>query len=214
VKVLSVNVGLPRDVEWRGRRYETAIFKTPVGGRVRVVGFNLEGDRQADPSVHGGPDKAVYGYPIEHYPFWQSVLETGDLGWGAFGENLTTEGLLEEDVLIGDRFRIGSVELVVTQPRIPCHKLALRHRRPDLPKRFLASGRSGFYFAVAREGELGAGDAIERVARDPGDLSVADVNRIARGEADAALTRRAAEHPALAEVWREELRERLAKALP
>ena len=206
-----MNVGLPQDVEWRGRSYHTAIFKTPVTGRVRVEALNLDGDRQADLSVHGGRDKAVYGYPIEHYPFWQSELEGKELGWGALGENLTTEGLLEDEVQIGDRFRVGSAEPVVTQPRIPCDKLALRHRRPDLPKRFLASGRSGFYFAVVQEGEIGPGDAIECVVRDPLGLRVAEVGRIARGEADEALIRRAAEHPELAEVWREDLRQRLAK---
>jgi MOSC domain-containing protein YiiM len=209
--VVSVNVGLPQHVEWRGRSYHTAIFKTPVAGRVRVDALNLDGDRQADLSVHGGRDKAVYGYPLEHYPHWQRELGSDDLGLGALGENLTTEGLLEDDVWIGDRYRIGSAELVVTQPRIPCDKLALRHRRPDLPKRFLASGRSGFYFAVLTPGELGAGDAIERVARDARGLAVAEVGRIVRGEADEALIRQAAEHPELAEVWRDELRQRLAR---
>ena len=173
-------------------------------------GHNLDGDAQADLSVHGGADKAVYGYPSEHYGFWCEWLEKDGLPWGAFGENLTTEGLLEGDVCIGDRFAIGTALLEVSQPRIPCHKLALRHERADLPKHFLASGRSGFYFRIARAGEVSAGDAIERVASDPQRLSVAEVQSLARAKGgDPALIRRAAEHPALAQVWRDELRRRL-----
>lgn len=210
MKIVSVNVGLPRGARWRDKPVRTAIWKEPVAGRVVAAGHNLAGDAQADPSVHGGRDKAVYGYPSEHYPFWTEELGV-ELGWGSFGENLTTEGLLESEVGIGDRYRAGSVVLEVTQPRMPCQKLALRHDRADLPKRFLASGRSGFYFAIVEEGELETGDALERVHRDEGGLSVADVQRLARGEGDEALTRRAAEHPQLAAVWRDELRRRLEK---
>jgi MOSC domain-containing protein YiiM len=212
VKLLSVNVGAPRDAVWRGEVVRTGIFKSPVSGRVAMHGHNLLGDAQADLSVHGGPDKAVYGYPSEHYGFWREWLGQDALPWGAFGENLTTEGLLEGDVCIGDRFAIGSALLEVSQPRIPCHKLALRHQRADLPKRFLASGRSGFYFRIVRAGEVSAGDAIERVAADPHRLSVSDVQSLVRGSDDPALVRRAVEHPALAEVWREELRRRLERS--
>jgi MOSC domain-containing protein YiiM len=208
VKLLSVNVGMPRDAVWRSEVVRTGIFKSPVDGRVALRGDNLVGDAQADLTVHGGADKAVYGYPSEHYGFWCEWLGQDTLPWGAFGENLTTDGLLETDVCIGDRFAIGSALLEVSQPRIPCHKLALRHQRADLPKHFLASGRSGFYFRIARAGEVAAGDPIERVAADPQRLTVAEVQSLARTKGDPALIRRAVEHPALAQVWREELRRR------
>lgn len=202
---------MPREATWRGKTVRTAIFKLAVAGRVALRAHNVDGDGQADLSVHGGADKAVYGYPSEHYPFWCDWLGVDALPWGAFGENLTTEGLRESEVAIGDRFRIGSAELQVSQPRIPCHKLALRHQRADLPKHFLASGRSGFYFRIAVPGEIAPGDAIERIAADPRGVSVADVQAIARGAGDEALIRRAAEHPALADVWRDELQRRLAR---
>jgi MOSC domain-containing protein YiiM len=211
VKVVSVNVGLPRDAVWRGEIVRTAIFKEPVAGAVALRGHNLDGDEQADLSVHGGADKAVYAYPSEHYAFWREWLAVDELPWGAFGENLTTKGLHESAVAIGDRFRIGTAVLEVSQPRIPCHKLALRHERADLPKHFHRSGRSGIYFRVVREGELMAGDAIERVATDARGLTVADVQSLARGAPDQTLLRRAVEHPALAAVWRDELRKRLAR---
>lgn len=211
VRVVSVNVGLPREITWRGHTLSTAIFKEPAAGPLAVRGDNLAGDRQADLSVHGGPDKAVYAYPVEHYPYWCEWLGVAALPWGAFGENLSTEGLREEEVGIGDRWRIGGAELEVSQPRIPCHKLAARHQRADLPKHFLHSGRSGFYLRVVREGEIAAGDAIERVSSDPQGLTVAAVQGLAWGSGDDAVLRRAASHPALASVWREELRGRLER---
>lgn len=162
MKVLSVQVGRPRDVEWRGEVVNTGIFKTPVEGPVAVHYLNLDGDGQADLSVHGGQDKAVYAYPSEHYVTWQRELPELQFPHGAFGENLTVEGLLEDDVRIGDVLRIGSAEFVVTQPRQPCYKLALRFDRPDMPRRLLRTGRSGFYLRVLKEGALAAGDAIER----------------------------------------------------
>ena len=209
MKLVSVNVGMPREAVWRGEVVRTGIFKSAVRGRVALRGTNFEGDGQANLRVHGGADKAVYGYPSEHYGFWCEWLGVDELPWGAFGENLTTEGLLETDVCIGDRFRIGSALLEVSQPRIPCSKLALRHERADLPKHFLASGRSGFYFRIARAGELAPGDPIERIASDPRALTVAEVQRLRRGEGDPEQIRRAAEHPALAGVWRADLRKRL-----
>src|ERR1700686_3836447 len=175
MKLVAISVGGPREVQWRGRSVQTSIFKTPVSRRVHVTTGNIEGDRQSDLSVHGGPEKAVYAYPAEHYPYWRRELPNAELPWGAFGENFTTEGLLEDEVWIGDRYRVGTVELVVTQPRMPCYKLAIRFNRPDMVKRFLQSRRSGFYLAVEREGEIGAGDAIERFARDERRLTVADV---------------------------------------
>lgn len=173
----SVNVGLPRLVEWKGRVIQTSIWKAPVEGPVRVREHNLDGDRQSDLSVHGGPAKAVYVYPSEHYPWWRTELGDDSLAWGGFGENFTIEGLLEEDVNIGDRIRIGTAELIVTQPRTPCFKLGIRFGRDDIIKRFFHSGRSGFYLAVAREGEVRAGDAIEFMERAVNSSSIAEVAR-------------------------------------
>ena len=210
MKIVSVNVGLPREVEWRGEMVRTSIFKAPVPGRVRVTELNVEGDGQSDLSVHGGVDKAVYAYPSEHYAYWRKELPQMDFPWGAFGENLTTEGLLEDQVHIGDRFRVGSVELAVTQPRMPCFKLGIRFNRPQMVKQFLRSGRTGFYFAVIREGEVGAGDALERVAEDASRVSVADVVALyAADGGNRELLRRASELRALPESWREYFRERL-----
>jgi len=210
VKLLSINVGLPREVEWRSKVVRTSIFKAPVSGRVRVSSLNVQGDRQSDLSVHGGADKAVYAYPSEHYAFWRNELPGMDFPWGAFGENLTTQGLLEDKVHIGDRFRAGSAEFIVTQPRMPCFKLAIRFNRPDIVKRFLRSGRAGFYLAVVQEGDIGAGDSLDLVAEDNSHITVADV--VGLYAADAAnqdLLRRASELSALPESWREYFRERL-----
>jgi MOSC domain-containing protein YiiM len=177
MKVLSLNVGLPRNVEWRDQIVRTSIFKEPVTGRRRVDRLNIEGDRQSDLSVHGGVEKAVYAYPAEHYELWRNELPGADLPWGAFGENLTTTGLAEDDVRIGDRFAIGSAELVVTQPRTPCFKLTIRFGRADMIKRFYRSGRSGFYLAVAKEGEIEAGDEISLLSSDADAITVADAAR-------------------------------------
>ena len=166
--VVSVNVSLPKAVQWRGRTVTTGIFKEPVAGRVQIRSLGLVGDGQADPSVHGGPAKAVYAYPSEHYPFWRQELERPDLTWGAFGENITTEGLAERKLRIGMQLRVGSALLQVTQPRLPCYKLGIRFGRADMVRRFLASGRSGFYLAVLEEGAIAAGDPIERIS-EPGD---------------------------------------------
>jgi MOSC domain-containing protein YiiM len=210
MKLLSVSVGLPREIEWKGKLVRTSIFKAPVPGRVRVSQLNLEGDQQSDLSVHGGIDKAVYAYPSEHYSFWRKELPGMDLPWGVFGENLTTEGLLEEAVHIGDRFRVGSAEFAVTQPRMPCFKLGIRFDRPDIVKRFLQSGRSGFYFAVLKEGEVTAGDSIELLKRDEHGVTVADiVNLYGRDAANQELLRRVSELPSLPESWRDYFRKRL-----
>jgi MOSC domain-containing protein YiiM len=210
MKLLSVNVSLPKIVEYGGKTVTTGIFKEPVEGLVRVRRLNLEGDKQADLSVHGGAEKAVYAYPSEHYPYWREQYPDVDLDWAAFGENLTTQGLIERDVRIGDRFRIGSSELVVTQPRLPCYKLGIRFGRPDVVKRFLASGRSGFYFAMVREGELAAGDEIALIERDPRDLSVAAVIQLYTArEPDRELLQRAVTHDVLPAGWREIFARRL-----
>ena len=174
--VVSLNIGRPRHITWRDEQFSTGIFKKrPVGHRLQLRTLNLDGDGQADLSVHGGLDKAVYAYPSEHYPWWQAELGNAELGWGQFGENFTTAGLLETNVHIGDRFRVGSAEVVVTQPRLPCYKLSVRFERADMPKRFLASRRSGFYLRVLREGEVGPGDAFELVALDPHGVTVPDI---------------------------------------
>jgi MOSC domain-containing protein YiiM len=210
MKLVAISVGGPREVQWRGRSVQTSIFKTPVSGRVHVRRRNIEGDEQSDLSVHGGPEKAVYAYPAEHYNFWRRELADAELSWGAFGENFTTEGLLEDDVWIGDRYRAGTVELVVTQPRMPCYKLAIRFERPDMVKRFHQSRRSGFYLAVEREGEVGAGDAIERFARDERRLTVANVVALyATDSANQPLLENASDHPSLPAAWREYFRKRL-----
>lgn len=209
MKVLSVNVGRPREVEWRGRTVSTSIYKEPVEGPVRVRTLNLDGDEQADLSVHGGADKAVYAYPSEHYTYWHDELPGMALPWGAFGENLTTEGL-DETLCIGDRLRIGSAELAVTQPRMPCFKLGIRFGRADMVKRFQRSGRSGFYLAVLQEGTISAGDAIEVRARDEVGVTVADIVRLyTADEAEQELLRRASELPALPEGWRAYFRKRI-----
>jgi len=210
VKLLSINVGLPREVKWRGKVVRTSIFKAPVSGRVRVTRLNVQGDRQSDLSVHGGADKAVYAYPSEHYAFWRNELPDMDFPWGAFGENLTTEGLLEDKVHVGDRFRAGSAEFTVTQPRMPCFKLAVRFNRPDMVKRFLRSGRTGFYLAVIQEGDIGAGDSLDLVTEDNGHVTVADVVGLyAAAAPNQDLLRRASALSALPDSWRAYFRERL-----
>jgi MOSC domain-containing protein YiiM len=208
--LVSVNVGLPREVDWHGRVVRTSIWKSPVEGRVRVSSLNLEGDQQSDLSVHGGAEKAVYAYPCEHYEYWTGELPGKDLPWGVFGENFTTEGLLEPNVRIGDRLRIGSAELVVTQPRMPCFKLGLRFGRDDMVKRFLRSGRTGFYLAVHQEGEVSSGDLIEFAGRDDHGVTVADIAALyARDVENEDLLRRAVGVPALPESWRDYFRKRL-----
>ena len=182
MKLISVNTGKPRKVEADGKAVRTSIWKTPRDGRVAVNALNLDGDKQSDLRVHGGVRKAVYVYPSEHYEYWRRELPGVDLPWGVFGENLTTEGLLEDEVRIGDRLAIGSAEFEVTQSRQPCFKLGIRFDNPDMLKRFIASGRSGFYLSVVREGDVGAGDRISVVARENTAMTVAAefVRRVAR----------------------------------
>ena len=210
MKVLAISVGRPREVEWGGGVTLTSIFKDPVEGRVRVGRLNIEGDEQSDLSVHGRPEKAVYAYPSEHYALWRAELPDADFSWGAFGENFSTEGLTEGEVRIGDRFRIGTAEFVVTQPRSPCFKLGIRFGRADMVKRFHQSGRSGFYLAVETEGEIRAGDAIETISRDDRDLTVADVVGLyAAKKPDPELLERAIAHPGLIASWREYFQDEL-----
>lgn len=207
-RVLSVQVGLPRRVLVGNRSVLTSIFKYPVQGKIPLRGVNLAGDRQSDLSVHGGPYKAVYLYPSEHYEYWAEQLPGFDLPFGAFGENLTTEGFKEDSIYIGDRLRIGSAILQVTQPRMPCFKLAIRFERSDMVKKFWQSGRSGIYFSVVEEGEIGAGDTIEHVSSDKEKVTVADVVRLYKGEtSDPDLFSRVLQSP-LHGSWKKDLRER------
>ncbi len=209
MRVVSVNVGLPRTLPWKGREVTTGIVKTPVDGRVRIRRLNLDGDRQADLSVHGGAAKAVYAYPLEHYAWWREQLGE-EIPLGAFGENLTVEGLpLEEEVAIGDRFRVGTAELVVTQPRLPCYKLGLRFGREQMVKRFLASRRTGYYLAVEVEGDVEAGDRVETLSRHPARIPVAEIIRVYATRPRRSRNHRAAGRPRrstrrLASLLREE----------
>lgn len=212
MKLISVNVGLPRTIIWKGRPVTTGIFKEPVEGPVMLRRLNLAGDKQADLSVHGGLGKAAYVYPAEHYVYWQQEFPGMQLPWGMFGENLTTQGLLEEVIHIGDRLRIGLAEVMVTEPRMPCYKLALKFGRDDIIKRFLQSGRSGFYLAVLQEGEVKAGDPIKIIQRDPHQVTVADIVRLYVQEKDnLELLRRAVQVEALSAGWRDYFGEQIVK---
>jgi len=193
-----------------GEEVSTGIFKTPVQQRIRMRALNLDGDRQADLTVHGGQDKAVYAYPTEHYAYWKKELPGMELPWGSFGENLSTQGLLEGDVCLGDRFTIGAAEVTVTQPRIPCFKLNLKFQCEDMVKRFLASRRTGFYFRVLREGEIGAGDEIVRVHQDENRVSVSDALKVYLGAPGSEeLRARALRVEYLSAAWRAELSEQV-----
>jgi MOSC domain-containing protein YiiM len=214
MRILSMNVGLPREVSWQGKVVTTGIFKKPVSAPVMLRTLNLDGDQQADLTVHGGVNKAVYVYPSEHYRSWGAELPGVDLPWGMFGENFTTEGLLEEAVYIGDRFRVGETEVMATEPRMPCYKLGIKFGRADIIKWFLASRRTGFYFAVVREGMVGVGDAIELIGREQQEVSVADITRLYAFERnDAKALRRAIEVEALPESWKGYFQHQLDKQL-
>ncbi|RCJ36577.1 molybdenum cofactor biosysynthesis protein [Nostoc punctiforme NIES-2108] len=212
MKLISVNVGLPREVTWKGKTVSTGIFKEPVSERVMLRSLNLDGDGQADLTVHGGADKAVYVYPFEHYDYWRGELPDIELPLGIFGENFTTTGLREEEVNIGDRFHIGTVKLMVTQPRLPCYKLGIRFGRPDMVKRFLASRRTGFYFRVLQEGEVGAGDTLELVSRDDNNITVANITQLyTREQNNPELLHQAAQLEALPESWRDYFQEQIRR---
>jgi MOSC domain-containing protein YiiM len=222
MKLVSLNTGLPREVNWHGRTVTTGIFKEPVRGRVALRKLNLDGDRQADLTVHGGEHKAVYCYPLAHYAYWKKELPGPgrELPMGMFGENFTIDdggkGSLEESVHLGDRFSVGTAEVAVTQPRLPCYKLSLRFGSDDMVKRFLASGRTGFYLAVLREGEVGAGDEMKLTAREPNAVAVSEITRLyvakRYSDAEVGAVRRALQVPELPESWKEYFRERLRQA--
>jgi MOSC domain-containing protein YiiM len=206
MRIVSVNVGLPREVAWKGMKVHTGIFKEPVNIPVTLNRLNFAGDQQADLTVHGGAAKAVYAYPAEHYEYWREKLPDVSFSWGKFGENLTTEGLTEDELCIGDRLRIGTAVLMVTQPRMPCYKLALRFDRDDMIKRFLVSLRSGFYFSVVKEGVVQAGSKVEVLSRDPHLVGVVDIVRLYLGQVhDPDLLHRAMNVSALPQHWKAEL---------
>ena len=211
MKVISVSVGKPQIIQTDNESFvSTAIFKDRVEGRVKVNQFNLEGDRQADLRVHGGWSKSVYVYPYEHYEFWKSELPEIVFENGNFGENLTTGGLLETEVFIGDKIRIGTAEFAVTEPRMPCYKLGIRFGRSDIIRRFLQSRRSGFYLTVLKTGELGAGDPIEILSRDENRVSVTDIVRLyVQDKDDTETMSRALKIELLPEDWKEVFRKRL-----
>ena len=226
MKLVSVNTGMPREVSWHGRKVTTAIFKEPVKGRLALRKLNLDRDRQADLTVHGGEHKAIYCYPLAHYDYWKRELPGQELPMGMFGENFTIDDggpgllggqeLMEESVHLGDRFSVGTAEVAVTQPRLPCYKLGVRFGSDDMVKRFLASGRTGFYVAVVREGEVGAGDEMKVIAREPNAVAVSEITRlyVAKrfGEAEIRAVRRVLQVKELPDSWKEYFRERLRQA--
>jgi MOSC domain-containing protein YiiM len=212
MKVLSVNVGLPRKIQYNGQIINTAIFKDPVKGPIILRKVNLDGDRQADLTVHGGIDKAVYSYPVEHYDYWRKQFPDTDLMWGMFGENFTTEGLLEDAVNVGDQFQIGSAMLVATQPRMPCYKLGVRFGRMDVIRRFMTSGRPGIYFKILKEGEVKTGDKIKNIKRDKNNVTVKDIVSlyISKNHIDIIeMMRRAIKIRDLPEGWRYEFEQKI-----
>jgi MOSC domain-containing protein YiiM len=212
MKILSLNVGLPKEVQAGRALVVTSIFKEPVEGRRAVKRHNIDGDRQADLTVHGGPYKAIYCYPNEHYAYWSRRLPEFALPFGVFGENLTTEGLTEESVCIGDQYRVGTAILQVSQPRMPCFKLAIRFGRADMVKLFWQSGLSGIYFSIVEEGDLSAGDSIQHLSRIQNAISVADIVRLHRGEErHPDLVQRAMQAP-LYGSWKRDIRERQNQA--
>jgi MOSC domain-containing protein YiiM len=217
-KILSVNVSFPKEVDFEGQKVITGIFKEPIEGRVKLRTLNLDGDKQADLTVHGGSDKAVYAYPIEHYEFWRKVYPDMKMLNGMFGENFTTESLMEAEVNVGDVFRIGSSKVIATQPRMPCYKLGVKFGHMYVLKKFLASGRSGIYFKVLEEGEVGAGDSIIRIRKDINRIGISDIVRLyASNREDIKIMQRAVKVETLPDGWKhyfyEQIR-RIEKNLP
>jgi MOSC domain-containing protein YiiM len=211
-QILSLNIGKARNILVNGRPVRTGFFKAPVDGPVAIKRTKVEGDEVADLRVHGGPYKAVYLYPSEHYDFWRNELGLDELPFGAFGENLTTEGLTETTVHIGDQFQVGSSVLQVTQPRMPCFKLALRFERSDMVKKFWQSERSGIYFSVVKEGEVERGNTIERIESDPEHVSIAEIVTLYKGtEWSSDLLQRALRSP-LYGSWKRDIQSRLTEA--
>ena len=210
MKLISLNVARPRLIVYRDATVSTGIFKEPVQGAVPLRTLNLDGDRQADLAVHGGPYKAVYAYPSEHYAFWSQELLGAHLPWGMFGENFTTEGLFEHELHIGDRLQVGTAIIVIRQPRIPCFKLAAKFHRTDILARFLRSGRSGFYFSVEKEGIVEAGNGFELLTRHFNAVTIAEMNVLfAEDKYNRVLLEKALATAALPEDWRDYFQKRL-----
>jgi MOSC domain-containing protein YiiM len=218
MKLVSLNCGLPREVLWHGQSVITSIYKEPVHLRVALRILNLDGDRQSDLTVHGGKYKAIYCYPIEYYGFWQTELPDRSFPYGSFGENFSVEGLVreglaEDSIHVGDRFSVGSAEVVVTQPRLPCYKLGIKFGSDDMVKRFLKSRRTGFYLAVTREGEVSAGDDLTLLNHDPDSVSISEITRLyvakEYGFEDARQVRRAIAAKALPDRWRNYFQKKL-----
>ncbi|HEX5410608.1 MAG TPA: MOSC domain-containing protein [Terriglobia bacterium] len=216
MKVLSINVGRPSQVVWRDQAVLTGIYKVPVRHRVKVTKLNIDGDVQADLTVHGAPNKAVYAYPSEHYEYWRQELPGVEIPWGMFGENLTVAGLMESDAHVGDRLRIGTAVLMLTQPRLPCYKLGIKFGCDDMPDRFLASRRTGFYFAVVEEGEIGKGDHLELIHQDVNRISIADILHLLYDHEpqNPELFEKALRVDALSPSWRKRLLKRLDRPRP
>ena len=215
MKVLSLNVGLPRKVLFNGQTVTTGVFKDPVKGPIMLRKLNLDRDRQADLTVHGGVDKAVYSYPAEHYDYWRKQFPNLDINWGMFGENFTTEGLMEDDINVGDQFQIGSAKLVATQPRMPCYKLGVKFGRMDVVRKFLVSGKPGIYFKVLKEGQVQVGDKIDVIRKDKNSVTVKDIAYlyISRDHAvdNIETMRRAIKIGALPEGWKYEFQENIER---
>jgi len=210
MKLISVNVGRPRLLSSQGETFKTGIFKKPVSDRVMLRGTNLDGDRQADLTVHGGPDKAVYAYPSEHYEFWKEELPDHDFSWGALGENFTTQGLLETKVSVGDRYRVGSAVVKVTTPRLPCFKLAAKFEPDDIIDPFIRSGFCGFYFSVVEEGEVGAGDEFRFLGGETTTLTILEAYRLfLPASRDVKLLERGTGMQSLPASWRERYQAKL-----
>ena len=212
MRLLSVNVSQPIAVEIGAQRYHSGIYKSAVAGRLWLSRTQLAGDGQADMENHGGPNRAVYCYPHEHYAYWAGELGRDDFEYGQFGENLSTQGLLETAVCVGDAFRVGEAIIQVTQPRVPCYKLANKLGIPNFAKTFLQANRPGFYARVLEEGSLGAGDVIQQIAKDPVGMTVAEVNAaLYLGPAERATVERALQIEALSPGWRRSFEKLLAR---
>ncbi len=215
MRVISVNVGLPRQVIYGGQIITTSIFKDSIRERVKLGKMNLDGDKQSDLKVHGGIEKAVYSYPMEHYDYWKKQYPKIDMPWGMFGENLTTEGLIEDSVNIGDQYQIGSSKLIVTQPRIPCYKLGIKFGQMDIVKKFMTGVRPGIYFKVLQEGEVGSGDDIELIYQDKDSVTVNDIVRlyIDNDDGDIDTMERATRISSLPEGWKIHFRQKINQLL-
>jgi MOSC domain-containing protein YiiM len=206
MKIISVNIGQPRIVEYNGEPVSTAIYKEPIAGAVKVSELTLVGDAQVDRRFHGGASKAVYAYSSEHYEFWRNELPEMDLPFGMFGENLTTVGLLENEIFDGDKIRVGTAELIITEPRFPCYKLGIKFGRKDIIRRFQKSRRSGIYFAVAKTGEIQAGDEIIILERNENRVTIEDLVRLYEQKNDLEIGERALKVAALPEKWKRDIR--------